>query len=309
MASGQFLPFETVDPLGSTAVKLDSWSLDEWEIPTDLSESDWVFDPEVSTKLYRQYVIEPEDVAVEVRQGPAAIFDLVVKVRSRHTGLRAHFDIATFGATDPVQEDAIYLEIPNESIGGRLELCTRLVLRNPDPRYTFAATRKGSIIFEDIIVQNMEGIADVFPHLEASDLNGFLGMLPGPHWLIDGHFGDLTMDKTQAITVSINSSSRTGEAIIERRAEAADTRRAMLADLYRHIIEAALSSEEYKLEVEAKGRMAFHDHPRSVGRLMCTTMALCGIPLDPSDARALRDGRPYEFEARIHNQAFKALRP
>jgi hypothetical protein len=249
------------------------------------------------------------NLAEEVRQGSDAIFDLVVKVKSHHTGLRAHYDIRSFAASRGDLEDVIYLVIPNETIGGRLEICTRLILRVPDPCYTFAATEKGSIIFEETIVEEMEGTADVFPHFEPSDLSGFLGMLPGPHWFIDGQFGDLTIDKTQAITVSINSSSITGEAIIERRPEFIDTRRALLADLYRHIIEAALNSDEYKAEAEAKGRMAFLDHPRSIGRLMCTTIALCGLPSDPVDARALREGRPYEYEARIHNHAYKAFRP
>ena len=36
MATGQFLPFETADPLASTTIRLDPWHLDERAIPADL---------------------------------------------------------------------------------------------------------------------------------------------------------------------------------------------------------------------------------------------------------------------------------
>ena len=307
MATSHFLPFETVDATSSSSVRFEAWSLDDWEIPTDLSKVEWVFDPEVSTTLHRHYFVAPSILAKEVHQGRNAVFDLVVKVRSSHTGLRSHYDIASFGSTESEQDDVIYLEIPNTSLGGRLEICTRILIRNPDPNYTFAATEPGSIVFEDITVQDMEGTADLFPRIEAQDLDGFLGIVPGPHWMIDVQSVDLNTDKTQAITLSINSSSKTGQAIIERRTEAEGYMRALLADLYRRIIDCALSSDDFKAEVDSKGRTAFQDHPRSLGRLMLTTMALCGLPTDPYDARALREGRPHEYEARILNHAHKVL--
>jgi len=307
VATSQFLPFMTIDASTSTAVRFEAWHLDDLELPTDLAEKGWVFDPETEVRFHRYFSVAPSKLAEEIHQGSEAEFALVVKVWSSHTRLRSHYDIVTFGASESDQKDLILLEIPNTSLGGRLEFSTRLVLRHPDPIYTFAASQCGSIIYDEVVRQDMEGMAALFPRVEAQDLEGFLGIAPGPPWMIDVQSVDLQVDKTQAITLSINSSSETGVAIIERRQTAKGDRTALLADLYRRIVDAALNSEDYEAEVDAKGREAFKENPRSLGRLMYTTLALCGLPIDAKDARALRAGRPHEFEARILNHSHKVL--
>ena len=298
----RLFPYTTVDPLNTKAVAFKPWSRDG-EIESQVSAESRTYDPALASCFERRLDIDAGLFAVEAGQGAAAEFRVLVEAWSRHTNLRNNYVVVDFSSSDGRISEEFGVEFDNSESGGRLQLRTRFVLLRPDPLDELAASVPGSIVCEEDYQHDLEDHFDGFPHVEPADLEGYLGMRPGPVWIVEVDKSDLIVDATQAVTVTVNENCRLGKELIAGSPESSLAHTAMMQEICRAIVNAALDSEEFQREYDSTGDL-FSAHPRSIGRTMASTLALCGFHESPGECRTLRQERPHEFDARINNHAY-----
>jgi hypothetical protein len=303
MSSIRILPFKTVDLRYSDAINVEEWYLGSREISRIELGSFNEFDPSSNSLFWREIDIDPRALASELLQGKDASFCITLEVRSEHTKIRYVQAFEEFSAADASFRASFEVEVPNQTIGGRLVLVTRLVLVKGDPQDAVAASRCGSILGVDLRYYDVEESFDGFPHLEPSDLTNIFGLTPGPHWIVDVDTDDLTLHSTQALTVNINADSRVGKLLLSGRPENEVLRQSLRCDIHRTMVNAALNSDDLKNELE-NSEAPFKNYPNSIGAFLFGNLILCGFSDGIGAARALREQNPAEFEARIHNLAF-----
>jgi hypothetical protein len=304
MALLRILPFTTISDFESDGLKLDVWKLDDRDLAQVTIAQLSNFDPVLDQEFERFIEIDPAVVAREALQGKKAEFMLLVEVRSSHTGMRSTYEVCRFGATSKKFGEQISIVIENRESGGRLHFLTRIVVTKPDPIEETSASASGSVIFQDVMQFDAEAYFDGFPHLEPAKLNGYLNLTPGPVWVVEVDAAHLDVHATQAVTVSVNAETSLGQGLLNGKKELFPVRAAIMVDICRQLVNAALDSVDFETAVALNGSKAFSATPNSIGAMMYSTLILCGFHEPPSECRAMREVRPLEFDARIHNHVY-----
>jgi hypothetical protein len=304
LSSIKILPHVCIDATVSEAVELGTWFYNEVELErVDLTTRPH-FDPAMSCELQRDIRIFPIKVAVECEQGAKSSFAVSLEVRSTQTGLRHFKTFETFSATGPEEDFSYSIDLRNWDLGGRLLLSTRLLLINPDPKNDLAASQRGSIVYSETCIVDLEEHFDGFPHLEPAKLSSVFGLKPGPNWIVEVDTSDMHVHATQALVVHLNSESNFGIELLKGKRESESLRRAIRCDITRAMVNAAIDSELFEQLCPSLGSRAFKDYPNSIGAYLLGTLTLCGFTGDLSSVRAMREQSPTEFEAHIHNLAY-----
>ena len=298
------MPHVCIDAVATEAIELGSWFYNDVELErVDLTTRP-NFDPAMKCELRRDIKIVPTKVADECEQGTKSSFAVSLEVRSTQTGLR-HFEVFESFKANGAEEDFSYsIELHNWDLGGRLVLSTKLLLIDADPRNDLAASQRGSVIFVDTCIVDLEEHFDGFPHLEPAKLSSVFGLKPGPNWIVEVDTSDMLVHATQALVVHLNSESDFGAELLKGKRESESLRRSIRCDITRAMINAAIDSELFEQACPNIGSRAFKDHPNSLGAYLQGTLTLCGFTGELSSVRAMREQSPTEFEAHIHNLAY-----
>lgn len=308
MAILRVLPFATISEFSSEGVQLEAWKLNGKEFGNLTVASLSEFDPTHVQNFTRIARISPGEAAREALQGKKAEFALVAETRSSHTGLRSTFEICSFKSTDARFTQEIEIDLENCETGGRIQLCTKVVLVVADPVESISASEVGSIVFSEEKYLDVEAYYEDFPHLEPAQLNGHLNLNPGPIWIVEIDASNLDVHATQALNVSVNAESAVGLGLLNGKKEYIPLRGAMMVDICRQLINAALDSPDFETEFAEKGHRSFSANPNSIGGFMYSTLLLCGFVESLAECRLMREIRPMEFEARIHNHVYEVAR-
>ena len=304
MSSIKILPHLCIDATVTEALELGPWLYDDVELERVDIKTRPSFDPAMSCELHRDIRIFPTKVADECEQGDKSSFAVSLEVRSTQTGLRFFETFETFSAKGPEEDFSYSINLQNWDLGGRLVLSTRLLLINPDPKNDLAASRRGSIVYFETCIVDLEEHFDGFPHLEPAKLSSAFGLKPGPNWIVEVDTSDMYVHATQALVVHLNSESNFGVELLKGKRESESLRRAIRCDITRAMVNAAIDSELFEQICPSVESRAFKDHPNSIGAYLQGTITLCGFTGDLSSVRAMREQSPTEFEAHIHNLAF-----
>lgn len=278
-----------------SAVAFGPWTAEDG---TEIADRVDHWDPFTDMHLVREMQIDVGAVRTACLLGEDSALALVASYRASTTRLGGDGPVIELGSEGGLLRTALTLSVPGASVGGRLNVHTRLVLRytgrQPSP---ISPRRPGAILWEGEDRIALEGAASRFP-VTAADFTANPRYPDATAWVLEWDPDDLDAPVLGGMRLLVNTSHetllqtlRSGNADVRTMA----VRSFITFDAARSLVSGALGNGRFVEDPEA-----FPDG--SMGRMLFEFLSLCwpGLPVSVLRARRLDDPARLEAELQAH---------
>lgn len=256
------------------------------------------WDPYTDLKLAREVEIDVDSIRAACLLGDDAAFALTSTWHSSTTRIAGHGSVVELGSTGGLLRVVLNISVPGTSVGGRLNLHTRLILRHHGREPSaISPTRQGATLWtdEDRIV--LEGGASRFP-IAVADFSGSPRYPDTAAWVLEWDTDDFDIPILGGMRLLINGNHETlVQALRTGASDARSTavRSFVIFDAARALITGALNNERFVEDPET-----FPDG--SVGRMLFELVTLCwpGVPPAALLARSEQDSARFNAELQAY---------
>jgi hypothetical protein len=278
-----------------SAVVAQAWATEDG---TEIGERLDHWDPYTDIELVRVIEIDVDAIRTACLLGDDAAFALTATWISSTTRLAGHGPVVELGSSGGLLRAALSIAVPGASVGGRLDLHTRLALRYPGREPTpISPRRPGAILWTEDDKIALEGGASRFP-ITAADFTGSARYPNTAAWVLEWDSDDLDAPVLGGMRLLVNSSHET--LLQTLRTGSSDTRATavrsfVIFDAARSLVNGALQNERFVEDPEA-----FPDG--SLGRMLFELLALCwpGVPAAALHTRSIDDPARLNAELQAH---------
>jgi hypothetical protein len=278
-----------------SAVAAGAWTTEDGSEITDRLDH---WDPFTDLQLVRVMEIDIGAVRSACRLGDDAAFALVATWTSSTTRLAGDGPVVELGSGGGLLRAALTLPVPGASVGGRLDVHTRLVLRYPgrEPS-TISPRRPGATLWTDEDRLALEGGSSRFP-ITAADFSASPRYPDAAAWVLEWDPDDLDAPVLGGMRLLVNSSHET--LLQTLRSGSSDARAPVVRsfvtlDAARSLVSGALGNERFVEDPDA-----FEEG--TLGRMLFELLALCwpGVPVTALRARSVDDPARLDAELQAH---------
>lgn len=260
------------------------------------------WDPFTNTQLFRAVDVDLDAVRNGCRLNVDAAFALNTAWYSNRTRLSGAGKPVELGLLQGLVRAPLSLDIPGAAAGGRLDLRTTLVLRDPGSGPTpISPRREGAILWFHSTSIALEGGAARFP---ITPLNFETSGLPeGASWKLEWNPEGLDAPVLADLRLLVNSAD---EALVSAlRSGAADSRSAVVRsfltfDVARALVDGALRNDRFVEDPES-----FDEG--SIGRMLFELLSMCwpGVPVKTLWSRSHEDPTRLQAELQAALRLFR----
>jgi hypothetical protein len=275
-----------------TACAAGAWTTEDGSELTDRLDH---WDPFTDLHLVREIQVDVAAIRAACLLGDDAAFALVATWTASTTRLAGDGPPVELGSGGGLLRTALTLPVAGASVGGRLDLHTRLVLRYPGREPSpISPRRPGAVLWTDEDRIALEGGASRFP-VTAADFTTSPRYPDAAAWVLEWDSDDLDVPVLGGMRLLVNSSHDT--LLQTLRSGSADARATAVRsfvtfDAARSLISGALGNDRFVEDPEA-----FQEG--SMGRMLFELLTLCwpGVPVSVLRARSLED--PARLDAEL----------
>ncbi|BBY28104.1 hypothetical protein [Mycolicibacterium sediminis] len=268
------------------------WTIEDG---TELNDRLDHWDPFTNLNLVREIQVDVEAVRTACLLGDDAALALIATWTATTTRIAGYGPPVELGSGGGLLRTALTLLVPGASVGGRLDLNTRLVLRYPGAAPSpIAPRRAGAVLWTDEDRIALEGGASRFP-VTAADFTTNPRYPDAAAWVLEWDPDDLDGPVLGGMRLLVNSSHAT--LLQTLRSGSADARATAVRsfvtfDAARSLVKGALGSDRFVEDPEA-----FPDG--SMGRMLFELLTLCwpGVPVSVLRGRSIED--PARLDAEL----------
>jgi hypothetical protein len=256
------------------------------------------WDPFTNIELVRAVSVDVDAVRTACQLGPDSALAVTASWFSSRTRLGGEGDTVELGTLDGRLRAPVSLHVPGPIAGGRLDLRTRLIVRDcGDDPSPISPRRRGAVLWSQQTSIDLEGAAARFPVTPASF--AMIARLPDQGvWALEWDPEALDAPVLGSVRLLVNSEAETF--IDALRSGGTDTRAALVRsfvtyDVARSLLHGALGSERFVEEAETF-------EAGSVGRMLFELLASCwpGLPVSTLARRRIDDAARLDAELQAY---------
>lgn len=255
------------------------------------------WDPWTDTHLFRSVDVDVDAVRSACQLNEDATFALVAAWSSSRSRLGASGDSVELGRGTGALRAELELRVPGDLAGGRLDVQTLLVLRNPGTGFSaISPKRDGAILWLDEARIFLEGSSARFP-VAALDFKSIPRLPDGGAWALEWSSEDLDVPVLSGLRLIVNADDE--PLLSALRSGSADPRSPtirsfVMYDVAKTLVHGALNAESFLEAPEAFAE-------DSLGRLLfeLLSMGWPGIPVKALATRLRED--PSRLDAELQS--------
>jgi hypothetical protein len=261
------------------------------------------WDPFTDTELFRAIDVDLDAVRTACRLGSDATFALNATWYSSRTRLSGAAADIELGQLRGLVRAPLSLSVPGASAGGRLDLRTSLVLRDPGMTQTpISPRREGAILWSQTTSIALEGGSARFP-ITALDFTGSSRLPDEASWSLEWDANALEAPVLGDLRLLINSQDETLLAALRSgAADASSTviRSFVMFDVARALVHGALGNERFVEDSEGFD-------VGSIGRMLSELLSVCwpGVPVTTLASRRRDDPGRLDADLQAHLQLLR----